>query len=545
MRIKSRDIPCTLISTNQYSSKVSSQWRGSTEEDPDWGIRDIPLVAFGSGKRVPVGNRLGESDRDRRRSKFRKEYTKFGTEPVGLQGSEVIQYSTSTWYRRWYDIYKTELFEHYIAYLPCIHTKTVYKPTESYYYGGYYHWRWYNQDLRNMSTYTRGVWYPGLYGNTPKVVESHIVSEARFREAANYALLHLLAGKPQRPMNVALAVCELKDMPHTIRQLASFSKWCWRACKGQVVGKGSNRLIRLLDNIRKTGLKTNLRTLAQAYLWESFGVEPTVTDVKHFMRDVGNERLHVKGAKPRDRLVTGLTYKAYFNARDYELDTHGRPTGWPELNKTSVTEYTEFKYREINTAGNCQYNWKVVTEEYRGCVFAKLIPEGAQFQRYFPTDFNWGNPIFRTAWELIPFSFVVDWFADVGKAVQRLDDLTWVSWARLAWGEPWISYTKTRKEWYPEITYIHSVKLGDVRPRQPHQSGWGNAQYTCTKSLTQLGRWYPGKETKYYRRDKASELGVSYWALYRGLIPAQKVTFKRYQLTTGMALVVSLSKMFR
>lgn len=524
MRIKTRTVPCTVIQTNQYSSKVTSQWRSSTDIEPDWGIRMVPYGAAG---------------------KLRKCITRNGTQPSGLQGQETIQYETSTWYRRWFDVYRAESFKNYTVYLPCLHTKTVYMPEESYYYGGYYQWRYYGQELRDQSSFTRGVWYPGLYGNTPKTIQSHIVSESRFREAANCALLHLLAGKPRRPMNVALAVCELKDLPGTIRQLATFSKWCWKACKGQLAGRGPNGLLRLLDSIRRQGLKANLRTLAQAYLWESFGVEPTVADIRRFIDDIRSEKLHVSGAKPRDRLVTGLTYRSYFDLRDYEPDSRGQPQGWPSLNRTEFAAYREPKNWQINTATACQYNLRIITEEYHGCVFAKLRPEGVQFQRYFPTSFNWGNPIFSTAWELVPFSFVVDWFLDVGKAVQRLDDLTWVSWARLAWDEPWIAFAKVRREWYPQITFIHSVVPGRILPPEPWWSGWHNAQYTCLRALTQSGSWYPGKETRTFRRAKASELGVSYRALLEGMIPEQKVQFKRYQITTGMALVVSLSKMFR
>jgi hypothetical protein len=288
-----------------------------------------------------------------------------------------------------------------------------------------------------------------------------------------------------------------------------------------------------------------MRHLAEAYLWESFGVEPTIQDVENFISDVSNGKLHVGGAKPQDRLVPGHTAKSWFKARSYEYDEFGKPKGFPSLDVPWNYQQTTYKHWVINTKTNCQFNWKVDTDEYRGCVFARLHPEKFErYKKYFPTDFNWGNPLFRTAWELVPFSFVVDWFVDVGAAIQRLDDLSYVSWTRLAWEEPWISVARVKTEWYPLLDRRREIILGDVKPRTG-SSGWQDAQYTVYGAGGLTGSWYVGKRSITYDRLPASELGVSYWQLLRGLIPERKVTFKRYQLTTGMALVVSMSKLFK
>lgn len=517
---KFRTLPTRVVKLNTYSSHVLSRAWLSQDKEPNF-----PFGYYIDPHVVNI------------HSYGYKRYIKDPETPPGLQGTESIDYEVSRKRKTVSDLID------YIDYLPCTHTRTRITPRESYYWAGYYYWRWYNKELQDGSSFTRLIWYPGLYGGDSKTEARYVVGPDRFREAAGSSLLNLLAGKPQRPMNVALAVIELKDLGTTVKQLCHFTRWCVKAIRSKSVVKGSSGFVRLMNSIRAQGLKANMRHLAEAYLWEAFGVQPTAQDILNFIKDVGSGKLHVKGAKPRDRLVPGHTHKSYFRARNYSFDSNGRPQ-FADYSKDWSYKRDQVRAWRVNTAETLSVNRKIITEEYRGCVFARLIPEKfEQYRGYFPTEFNWGSPLLSTAWELIPFSFVVDWFINVGKAIQRLDDLTYVSWTRFAWDEPWISYAKIQTEWCPEVVYRSDVTYGDLKP--PSGNGWRDAEYSIdvTKRLSHYG-WYVAKRTTSYERRPAAEVGVSYGSLLKGLIP-RMARFKRYKLTTGMALVASMSKLFR
>lgn len=79
------------------------------------------------------------------------------------------------------------------------------------------------------------------------------------------------------------------------------------------------------------------------------------------------------------------------------------------------TTYTETETTEGTYDGNYKFTYTIVDDyEYsvRGAVVADLTPPKFQF-----------NPI-TTAWELITFSFIIDWFISVGSWLESLSFLT-------------------------------------------------------------------------------------------------------------------------
>lgn len=359
-------------------------------------------------------------------------------------------------------------------------------------------------------------------------------TDKQIRQAQESALLNLWAGRPRQHMNVALALIELRDVKKTLTQFCEFSKF------GIQLSKGA---IKLPDHIRSVIGAPRIASLscqkvAEIYLWYTFGVRPTIDDIKHFMSDVSRGRLVVGGRK-RKPLLIGRTY-----ANGYKSVSQTEPNfvigGFPWTKTqsgtlTATNAGTPYKYAGYSIP---RANLKGFTiREVYGKVFAKVRAQGKWTWKYFPSDFAWSCPLFRTAWELVPFSFVIDWFLDVGKSIQRLDNLSWVATTRFAFEEPWLTVVQMDKHYAPVCKGSATAEIWNLRQN-------GTTARADWKTYSQSDAWYELESIhKTFWRGPASEKGLSYASLWRELIPDWQGKLKAYQITSGMALLESIGKL--
>lgn len=364
----------------------------------------------------------------------------------------------------------------------------------------------------------------------------------KVRQAQEQALLNLWAGRPRRHMNVALALIELRDVKKSIDQFCEFAKFGVKLVKGQVP------LPRYITSVLgpPRAISASCQRTAEAYLWYTFGVRPTVDDLTRFIREVRTSKLVVGGRK-RKPLLIGRTY-----ANGFRSDPDNTPKGRDGLG--SFQDHIGFGAWSMTAtyAGNpvihiyptCispGLNGYTIRKVY-GKVFAKVREQGKWTWRYFPTDMSWSCPLLRTAWELVPFSFVMDWFVDVGSSIQRLDDLSWVATTRFAFDEPWISRVTEDVHYAP--LYYGRAGLG------VQEITW-NGQYGQSWVVRARGMWekvryadmVPERKIITYDRMPCSELGLTYASLWRQLVPEWQGRLKAYQITSGMALLESVFKL--
>jgi len=126
--------------------------------------------------------------------------------------------------------------------------------------------------------------------------------------------------------------------------------------------------------------KSRLKLFADYWLEYRYGWMPLVYDVN----DAANALLH---ERRKGDLIKG---KGYRNAPDTVTATHSVNTGTETWYYTDTIEYSY---------------------QYRSTCYAEVIN---------PVLATYGfNPV-ATAWEVVPFSFVVDWFVDVGGWIRSL-----------------------------------------------------------------------------------------------------------------------------
>lgn len=99
---------------------------------------------------------------------------------------------------------------------------------------------------------------------------------------------------------------------------------------------------------------------------------------------------------------------------------------------------------------------------------------------FLANQMGFTNPLV-IAWELVPFSFVVDWFVNVGDVLSSFTDFLGVSFTNLHWSE--IQVASVVDEWWrPPFSYTDLDEHGN--PVVHHIAGYVYAGYTGHSVLT-------------------------------------------------------------
>lgn len=352
------------------------------------------------------------------------------------------------------------------------------------------------------------------------------------RTSAYAALIHL---KPERHMNVTQAAMELKDTEQTLGQLVSFMRWA-RSVFGKSVrcGKGFTRL----------SVASKLTSVANAYLWYKFGVEPTVTDVKRFLKELSQGKLRVSGHKSKITLNRGTVVKQHYSValpKEAIAQSMFPPVGTTQ--RGALHDEGVFQVRLVRNPwgpvttsvtlplhGSGQASrflayptW--VSDETRGCYFATLKDnleiDGLDSLK---NKWGWNCPALATLWELTPFSFLVDWVVDVGGALRLLERRYLQADYRSALGTIW-HWERTRRSLYWPVQSCegHGERVDDDTFR---------FEWSLDRS------WRRVRETSsFVRRALGDAPG---W-----VIPKLGETIRAYQISTGMALLMQFASSWR
>lgn len=390
-------------------------------------------------------------------------------------------------------------------------------------------------DVRPKLTGFNAVYYQSALWNY-RQGSLYKPTDASIRQAQESALLNLWAGRPRRHMNVALALIELRDVKKTITQFTEFARF------GIGVVKGSIKLPRHIASVlgAPRAASFSCQKLAEVYLWYNFGVRPTIDDISRFIRDVSKGRLIVGGRK-RKPLLVGRTYANSYHVDPPDftpatLPLSGAGGGSGRMTATYIGTPVKHVYAPVIPTNRVGFTVRKVY----GKVFAKVREQGKWTWKYFPSDFNWSCPLARTAWELVPFSFVLDWFLDVGKSVQRLDDLSWVATTRFAFDEPWVTRVVEDTHYAPVTRGSVTVHPGKCWTNGRTGQSW-QAYLEYTWRSSGVASYAIERTIRTFDRRPASDFGLTYASLWEGLIPEWQGKLKAYQISSGMALLESIA----
>lgn len=199
---------------------------------------------------------------------------------------------------------------------------------------------------------------------------------------------------------------------------------------------------RLTTPISKRGLKSSLRYANSQHLNYNFGWRPFIADI------VAVKRAYESYEK---RL-----YKFLYNAnRLVKLHASDDPTGIDTISLVPLYGQTRH-WKEVRVTGTAK-----LTSTFQ------LLYETPAYSKQELRVRAWLDSVGLNVtpaalWELIPFSFVVDWVYDVGSKLETISS---------DWIQPWImlvqSCTSVKLDLKVQVSYCHGPSSADIRVRLP------------------------------------------------------------------------------
>lgn len=341
-------------------------------------------------------------------------------------------------------------------------------------------------------------------------------------EAAHDCYLSLMAATPDRFMNAGRSLCELKDTRQTLRGLRDFLKWAVSAGRGRIKAT------------------TTIFEAARMYLTVRFGIEPTVSDVKKFLKQLGSDKLKILQV-PR-KLEKGTVLRAAYKIGASQAMLNqlcGVPPNGNAVEVRSTWIGTNGVFLVPNTSGSSRPwlpgTWalrRVRCREYRGVLFGRLkAPIEMSSSMRKMRAFEWSCPLGKTFWDLTPFTFLIDWFCDIGSVIERLDKICIGTEIRPQFESGiWHSAMMADTVYQPVISCASTVSLTGEPP-----DAWYPIWHARAMNSTTVSDWVRCScESNYARAPYVPPASI--------LLPALRWKLSGYQLSTGAALVISLSK---
>jgi hypothetical protein len=205
--------------------------------------------------------------------------------------------------------------------------------------------------------------------------------------------------------SLALNILEFKQLkglvPGISKSIKNILKWV-SGHSNKTITVNAVRLyrgkrVRFKKTVKASSLKWTLRDLADLHLSASFGVKPLADD----LGDLAGKLLEAK------------THLAWFNALNYQKPVVLRASVTGQDHETTVIRKT------------AAYTIKRADDRRTtGTLYAKAwitpISEDAQKGRLLNQIIGLNTPL-QILWELVPFSFVVDWFLPVGRLLNNFE----------------------------------------------------------------------------------------------------------------------------
>lgn len=399
-----------------------------------------------------------------------------------------------------------------------------------------YHPETHPEDLR----YSRGTFASrNVTMGTPRLVPTRdyptelIRPTTREVEDARYsALLSMYGGTPPTIPNVVRAIFELKDSKKTINGLVHFYKWCRNMVGGANFWRRAGNSWRKLTGREVLGLST--REMASAYLNGVFGIAPTLQDAKTFLDRVLHG-LDVFTIPQGQGAIPGAVITSRYHVRKR-----------PEL-KSTVTSVRERVRLSTHVRQNQMFCDGMIgpralgttlravapdllVEEVHGCVFARLKNDLSKYflENFGKVGYTWSFPPILTAWELTPWTWMIDWFARTRQSIRLAERAARTFWMRVGFEEPWLAERRILRR-YCHRLLENRILESDNRVFWPsYNQRVLDAFVTSVYTIAPGGHYVVSGNFWRGRYENAPQVGSE----------ATGITVKVFQISVGMALVL-------
>lgn len=354
------------------------------------------------------------------------------------------------------------------------------------------------------------------------------VDDARYN-----ALLSMYGGTPPTIPNMMRALLELKDSRKTINGLVHFYRWA------RTMSSGAHFWRKTLNGWRKLrgGEVARLSTqeMAAAYLNGVFGIAPTLQDASTFLHRImsGLDVFSVPQGRPA---IPGSVITSRYRVRPRSVEPRSFTTVVAQRVRVSTHVRQNqmfcdamFAPRELGEALRSKAP-DLIVEDIRGCVFARLKED---LSDYFLANFGkvgltWSYPPILTAWELTPWTWMIDWFARTRQSIRLAERAARTFWMRVGFNEPWLAERRILRRYCHRLLENREI-ISDNRVFWPSYN-----QRVLDATVQSTYTIQPGA---------SYEVAGSFWRGPYTDAPrvgseATGITVRVFQISIGMALVL-------
>lgn len=396
----------------------------------------------------------------------------------------------------------------------------------------------YYEGLPDPKLFERKVW--ARFG-LPVDEQTVSPSTTEIQAARDEALASLYAGTPKSRPNFLRALLELKDVRSSARGLADFYVWGRKTLQRWI-----NRPLWAVAGDKCWGVlchgRESIAQMASLYLNAQFGIIPTAADARLFL-DKLREGMKVFAEDQGSPLQYGATVTSHYRVRPRQTHDLGKPKKW-EYAKTATVSWYNSDWAKVpqttkitlsaGDLGTRARDFKVIrATEVSGTVFARVRPED-DLSEYLKKNFGkvgytWSYPGITTAWELLPWSWLVDWFTDAHLKIRAAERLARSYWMRVAFEPAWYFEKLEYKRYYPNFRFMPPRLIGPSRAYFPGWGSWMNVRFNV-RGLVQA----------FYGSGYGSRASYSRGLLEnRPEVPVQRTQCKVnvFRISIGMALI--------
>jgi hypothetical protein len=342
----------------------------------------------------------------------------------------------------------------------------------------------------------------------------------------------MYGGTPPTIPNVLRAIFELKDSKKTINGLVHFYKWARQMAHGAHFWRRANGAWRRLRSAEVARLST--QEMASAYLNGVFGIAPTLDDAKTFLGRImsGLDVFTIpqgRPAIPGSVITSRYHVRKRVEPRSSLIEVAQRVRLNTRVVQGKMTCTADIGPRPLGTTLRAEAP-DILLEEVHGCVFARLKTDLSQYflENFGHVGYTWSFPPILTAWELTPWTWMIDWFARTRQSIRLAERAARTFWMRVGFHEPWLAERRILRR-YCHRLLEHRTILSDNRVFWP---SYNQRVLDCTVT----SRYAILPSGNYV-------VSGSFWrGLYAGAprvgSEATGITVKLFQISVGMALAL-------
>jgi hypothetical protein len=167
-----------------------------------------------------------------------------------------------------------------------------------------------------------------------------------------------------------------------------------------------------------------------------------------------------------------------------------------------------------------------------GCVFARINQDNSEYfwKNFGHVGTTWSYPAIETFWEVLPFSWLVDWFANTRQKIHLAEREARTYWMRAGFGPPWVAERRM------VFRHLYNIDTSSTCYTDLKARWYDYYAEQCFADIVSTFSLMPDKAVPVACTFKRQPLEQGFPA---GDFDGVPITVRTFQISVGMALVLN------